>query len=240
MRARLTEHAVRLRPHGHARVLIATAKFAFALFFVMSIAPFARAAPSTYTGEAPVDSQSDEDRVGALKIALANVIVEQTGDSSALSRPDVASAIARAERYALQFRYKQNPTGGDGAGPRLILVAEFDSVAVDEMLQRLGLRAEIRGGGTAPVDATPTEATVWIGGIRSAEEYARVIAYLGKNNFVRSVRPMQARGDGMRVKLSLATDLPHFLDAVAIERTLSVVNAAPPVDGVDATLALGQ
>jgi len=220
--------------------------------FVVTVAPFlialsllgpapsrVLAAPPTYTGEAPVDTQSDDERAEALKIALANVVIQQTGDSGALSRPDVAAAVAKADRYVLQFRYKQNPGAADGSGPRLTLVADFDATAVDEMLQRLGLGAAATAAGTAPLEATPTEATVWIGGIRSADDYAHVIAYLGKSNLVRGAKPMQARGDGMLVRLSLATDLKHFLDAVGMERTLSVINAAPPVDGVDATLALG-
>ena len=42
----------------------------------------------------------------------------------------------------------------------------------------------------------------------------------------------------MLIHLSLATDLARFLDAVGFERTLSVVNASTPVEGVDATLTL--
>lgn len=196
----------------------------------------AHAAPATYTGEALVNSQSDEERADALKTALANVVIEQSGDAGALARSDVAAAVAKADRYVLQFRYKPNPGAADGAGPRWILQAEFDSAAVDEMLQRLGFGTATAG--TAPIEATPTEATVWIGGIRSAEDYARVVAYLGKSNLIRSVQPTQARGDGMLVRLSLATDLKRFLDTVGMERTLSVVSGSPPVDGVDATLAL--
>jgi hypothetical protein len=194
----------------------------------------ARAAPATYTGEAPVNSQSDDERVDALKTALASVVIRETGDPGVLSRSDVAAAVAKADRYVLQFRYRKST---DGAGAPLVLVAEFDSAAVDQMLQKLGL-GEFASGTAAPVDATPTEATVWIGGIRSAEDYARVVGYLGKSALVRGVRPQQARGDGMLVKLSLGTDLAHFLDAVGMERTLAVVSAQPPVDGVDATLAL--
>ncbi len=207
--------------------------FAFALSV---LAPAGHAAPSTYTGEAPVNSQSDPERIEALKTALANVVIQQTGDPGVLARGDVASAVAKAERYVLQYRYRPNNAAADDTAPRLILVAEFDSTAVDAMLQRLGL-AEAAPG-TAPADAMPSEATVWIGGIHSAEDYARVVAYLGKSNFVRSAQPTEARGDGMLVRLSLATDLARFLDAVGMERTLSVVNASPPVDGVDATLAL--
>ena len=202
---------------------------------VLVLAPAAlRAAPATYTGEAPVNSQSDDERVDALKTALASVVIQQTGDPGVLSRSDVASAVGKADRYVLQYRYRKS---ADGAGAPLVLVAEFDSTAVDQMLQRLGL-GEFAPGTAAAIEATPTDATVWIGGIRSAQDYARVVGYLGKSPLVRGVRPQQARGDGMLVKLSLGTDLAHFLDAVGIERTLSVVSASPPVDGVDATLAL--
>ena len=172
-----------------------------------------------------------------MKTALANVVIQATGDAGVLARSDVAGAVAKAERYVLQYRYRQNAASADGSGPRLVLVAEFDSGAVDDMLRRLGL-GNAAGSDAAAIDATPTEATVWIAGIRSADEYARVIGYLGKSNFVRAAQPVQARGDGLLVKLSLATDLKHFLDAVGMERVLGVVSAAPPVDGVDATLAL--
>jgi hypothetical protein len=237
VRARLPEADVRPLSLGRCRLVVVSALAAFACALVGAVAlpDVVRAGPATYTGEAPVNTQSDEERAEALKTALANVVIDQTGDSGVLARSDVAAAVAKAERYALQYRYKRG--AADGAGPPLILVAEFDSTAVDDMLRRLGLRNEAIG--TAPLDATPSEATVWIGGIRSAEEYARVMAYLGKSNLVRGAQPSEARGDGMLVKLSLATDLRHFLDAVGMERTLSVVNAAPPVDGVDATLALG-
>jgi hypothetical protein len=237
VRARPVETDVRSLSYGQSvRAVLEAAAFAFAILLVALAGDTVRASPPTYTGEAPVNSQSDDERGEALKTALANVVIEQTGDSGALARSDVASAVSKADRYVLQFRYKSNPNAADGAGPRWILVAEFDSTAVDEMLQRLGFGS---AAGTAPVDATPSEATVWIGGIRSAEDYARVIAYLGKNNLVRNAQPVQARGEGMLVKLSLATDLKHFLDAIGLERTLSVVNGSPPIDGVDATLALG-
>jgi len=195
------------------------------------------AAPPTYTGEAPVDSQSDDDRVEALKIALANVIIDQTGDAGVLSRSDVAAQLARADRYMLQFKYRQNPGAADTGAPKLTLTVEFDAAAVDKMLQALGLASA--GVAGAPIDATPADVTVWIGGIRSADDYVRVIGYLAKSNLVKSTQPRQARGDGMLVRLSLATDLKHFLDAVSMERQLSVVNGSPPVDGIDATLALG-
>ncbi len=233
MRARSPETAVRRLPRRGLQAFVVLLALAFALF---ASAPL-RAAPPTYTAEAPVDSQSDDDRLEALKIALANVIIDQTGDAGVLSRSDVAAQLAKADKYVLQFKYRQNPGAADTGAPKLTLMAEFDAAAVDRMLQGLGLQSAGIAG--VPIDATPTEATVWIGGIRSADDYARVIGYLAKSNLVKSTQPKQARGDGMLVRLALATDLKHFLDAVTTERQLSVVNGSPPVDGIDATLALG-
>lgn len=200
------------------------------------LAPLAAvAAPDTYMGTAPVNSQSDEERSAALKTALANVVIEQTGDSGILARADVARAIGQADRYVLQYTYRRNPVGGDAAP--LTLVAQFDSTAVDAMLGTLGLGAH---AGVSVAPQTPSEATVSIGGIRNATDYAQVIAYLGHNNFVREVQLTEAHRDSVRVKLSLDTDLPHFLDAVGMERTLVVVDAPPDSAPADAALALAH
>jgi hypothetical protein len=191
----------------------------------------ALAAPASYTGEAPVNSQSDDERSGALKTALANVVVAQTGDGGVLARSDVAKAVEQAERYVLQYQYRR----GDDSGAKYLLVAQFDSTAVNQMLQRLGLGP---AGAEAEVAAeAPSEATVWIGGVNNANDYARLIGYLARNNFVRNAQPMEARGDGVLVRLSLVSGLPRFLEVVAMERTLGVV-AGAKVEGVDATLAL--
>jgi hypothetical protein len=235
---------VRVRPTEIAAGHLRRCRDGFvAVFFALMIAfaalapSPANAGPATYTGQAPVNSQSDDERVEALKTALANVVIEQTGDAGVLARSDVAAAVAKADRYVLEYRYKPNPSDPDSTGPRWTLVAEFDSAAVDDMLQRLGLGSP-SAGGTAAAEAAPSEATVWIGGIRSAGDYVRVMAYLARNNFVRTTEPLRARGDGMEVRLSLTTDLAHFLDVLGMERTLGVVSGAPPVEGIDATLAL--
>ena len=202
------------------------------LGWILALAPLAGlAAPTTYSGSAPVNSQSDEERVGALKTALANVVIEQAGDSSVIARPDVAKAIEKAERYLLQYSYRRNP-GGDAP---MTLVVQFDATAVDQMLQRLGL------GSLADVPLapeTPTEATLWIGDIRNADDYAHVIAYLGKSIFVKAAQPMQATADGILVRVSLSTDLAHFLDAVGMERTLAASTSR--ADGADAALVLAH
>jgi len=202
------------------------------LGWILALAPLAGlAAPTTYSGSAPVNTQSDDERAGALKTALANVVIEQSGDSSVIARPDVAKAIEKAERYLLQYSYRRN-TGGDAP---MSLVVQFDAAAVDQMLQRLGL-GPLANVPLAP--ETPTEATLWIGDIRNADDYAHVIGYLGKSNFVKAAQPMQATADGILVRVSLSTDLAHFLDAVGMERTLAA--STTRADGADAALVLAH
>jgi hypothetical protein len=190
----------------------------------------AAAAPSTYVGRAPVNSQSDEERGSALRTALANVVIEQAGDSGVLADPDVARSVGQAERYVLQYSYERNH-GDDGAP--LVLVAHFDATAIDGMLQRLGLGAY---AGLPQVPEVPTEATAWVTDVRNADDYARVLSYFSRNNFVRGVQPVQARGDALLLKLSLSTDLAHFVEILALERAL-VVDPAP-IDGADTVLTL--
>jgi hypothetical protein len=202
------------------------------LGWVLALAPLAGlAAPATYSGSAPVNSQSDDERAGALKTALAHVVMEQTGDSSVVARPDVAKAIEKAERYMLQYSYRRN---SDGDAP-MTLIAQFDAAAVDQMMQRLGL-GPLANVPLAP--ETPTEATLWIGDIRNADDYAHVIGYLGKNNFVKAAQPMHVTADGILVRVSLSTDLAHFLDAVGMERTLA--SSTTRADGADAALGLAH
>lgn len=203
----------------------------FLLAFATAFAQPAHAAPTTYVGSAPVNSQDDAERAAALKTALANVVIEQTGDAGILARGDVAKAVAQADRYVLQYSYRG---GSDGA---LTLVAQFDSAAVDAMLARLGLRDAAQPAAAAD---TTTEASVWIGGVRNADDWLRVAGYLARNNFVRSSRPLEARGDAVLMRLTLASDLPHFLDAIAAERTLTVESRDSVSGDADARLVLTQ
>lgn len=197
------------------------------------------AAPSTYSGEAPVTSQSEGERGEALKTALANVVMRLSGDAGALARGDVARAVGEAGRYVLQYQYRRDVATDAAGAPqvRLTLVAEFDAVAVDRMLARLGLAGE---GGGAAIDAPgePVRLRLWISGIHSARDYARTLGYLTRHSLVREARSSEARGDGLLVDVSSVATTPRLLEALGSEGTLSVTSAAPPVEGIDATLAL--
>ena len=125
------------------------------------MAATAIAAPSTYTGEAPVANQSEGARAGALKTALAEVVIRLSGDPGILARSEVAKAVAGAEKLVLQYRYRR------------------DNV-------------------TDEVSGTPTS------------------------------------------KLVLAGDFNRWLDLVVADNVLQVNSASPPVQGIDATLALSR
>ena len=195
-----------------------------------------------YTGQVAVASQSDAERAEALKSALGEVVVRVSGDKGVLARPEVAKAIADAERYVQQFSYQQDiVTEAGQTQVRLTLVAHFDRDAVDRLLRNPGSTKESPPppeGQAAVVDATPGSYRVWIAGVRSPQDYARLIGALSGNEFVREVQVELARGDGVQVRLTSATSLSRLLDNLSAGAVIRVANAKPPVDGLDALLDL--
>ena len=193
-----------------------------------------------YTGQVPVNSQADTDRAEALKSALAQVLVKLAGgDNAVLARPDVAKAVADAAHYVQQYQYSRDVVS-DAGRPlvHLTLIAQFDRNAVDKLLADQGLAAA--GGAQAAqaaADVQPQSFTLWVGGLHSAQDYARAVGALSRNDLVRSVQAEQARGDGVEVRVEVTGPLQRLLDSLG-SGPLRVVNAKPPVDGVDALLGL--
>ena len=83
-----------------------------------------------------------------------------------------------------------------------------------------------------------TQAKIWVSGLSSAQSYARLFETLGGNELVREFQPEQARGDGVLLRVTLNLALDRWLAYLPPDGVLRVVNASPPVDGVEATLAL--
>ncbi len=212
----------------------------FVLAALLGLTPFAGAA-GLYTGQASVNSQSDADRAEALKSALGQVVVKLTGDEAVLSRPEVAKAVANAPQYVQQYQYTRDVTTENGQPQtHLVLVAQFDRDAVDKMLADLGVGHA--GGGDAAqaaADVQPQSYRVWVSGVHSAQDYAQVVGTLARNDLVHNVQAEQARGDGIELRLDTAGPLSRVLDALS-SGPLRVLNAKPPVDGVDALLGLQQ
>jgi hypothetical protein len=196
-----------------------------------------------YAGQAPVASQSDADRAEALKNALAQVVIRVSGDPGAIAKPEIAKAVAGAERYVQQFQYQQDVATDSTGQPqtRLILVAQFDRDAVDKLLRDFALMKdagprEQAADASAVADATPGTYHVWIAGVHSGKDYARMIGALSGNEYVRDVQVEVARGDGVQLRLATAASLPRVLNS--LNAVMRVTNARPPVDGIDALLDL--
>jgi len=222
----------------HRRRLLAARLILGCVFGNLMFTDFVAAAPSTYSGEASVNSQSDGERAEALKTALADVVIRLSGDSTALARTDVARAIAVASKSVLQYQYRRDlVTDAAAAAPqlRLTLVAQFDTVAVDRLLANLGL---VGDGSSSAVDTTPSEHRLWISGVHSAVDYARALGYLARHPLVRDAQTTEARADGMLIKVTVIGGFERLLDLIGSEGTLRVNSANPPVEGIDATLAL--
>jgi len=212
------------------------------LLCLLLLAPLALA-DGLYTGQVPIASQSEADTATALAAALGQVLVKLTGDNAVLNRPGVAKAVAQPNRYVQQYRYAQDVVADSGQ-MRLSLIAQFDRAAVDKLLADLGLA---RGAGSADTTAAPAAVAdtspqtfrVWISGVNSATDYARAVGTLTRSDSVRSVQVEQARNDGMQLRLEINGPLQHLLDSLG-NGPLRVLNAAPPVEGVDALLGVSQ
>lgn len=212
-----------------------------AILAVLCFAPMAHAA-GTYAGTAPVDSQSDADRATALRAAFSQVIGKLAGNPAVLTRPDVARSLGRADRYMQSYGYEN---GGDP--PHLQLVVQFDRTGVDALLHDLNLDTtepaaapatapDAANAASAPPAAAPGGFRLWITGLRSAEDYARLIGSLTGNDQVRVLHVEQAHGNTVQVRIDARGPLQALLDALAATRLAHMSNAHPPVAGVDALL----
>lgn len=216
------------------------------LLVLTLLVPVAAAhAEGLYTGQVPVNTQSDAERAEALKSALAQVVVKLTGgDNAVLAKPAVAQAVANAANYVQQYQYAQDvATTADGKPQvRLSLVAQFDRTAVDKLVADLGLNQTAGAvpnaqAAQAVADTQAQSFRIWIGGLHSALDYARAVGTLSRNELVRGVKAEQARGDGVELRLDITGPLQRLLDSLA-GSSLQVDNAKPPVDGIDALLSL--
>jgi len=168
------------------------------------------AAPARYTGEAPVASQTDDDFNAALGVALAQTIVQLTGDNTALSRPNIAKAITEASKYVLQYQYRPNTTPTDGAVEPFILQAQFDGPSIDQLLRQSNVSTS---QGDAPSNAA-AQINVWVRGLHSAQDYGRVMNYFTGLSIIHNPQVITAQPDGVMLKMEISMDEHSFLDVI--------------------------
>lgn len=199
-------------------------------------------AADLYSAQVAVTSQSDAERAGALKAALAQVVAGLAGgDSAVLARPEVAKAISDAVKYVQQYEYSSDVVTDNGQPKvQLSLIARFDRNAVDKLLADLGLAhgsvGQVQAERTA-ADVKPQIYRVWISGLNSAMDYTSAVGALSRNNLVHGVLAEQARGDGVELQIEVFGPLQRLLDSLP-GSGLRVLNANPPLEGVDALLGI--
>ncbi|HRQ65727.1 MAG TPA: DUF2066 domain-containing protein [Xanthomonadaceae bacterium] len=93
-------------------------------------------------GEVPVADQSAEARQVALREALLQVLVRNSGGGRIAEDPLIRRSLADAPRLLLQHQYRQEVVSEPGSPPRLqlYLVARFDGDGVDRLLDQAGIR----------------------------------------------------------------------------------------------------
>lgn len=94
-----------------------------------------------YVSEVEVASQSPEDRNGAIRLALTDIMVKVTGRRDIRDEVVVQEIIKNGPRYVRQYSYREEPLVGDkeGALPQRKLRVKFDSYALNEALKVEGI-----------------------------------------------------------------------------------------------------
>ncbi|UPH44529.1 DUF2066 domain-containing protein [Methylophaga pinxianii] len=142
----------------------------FSLIFVFA-ASIASAAEVTdlYQAQAPVESQSEQERHRLAPKLLQQVVIKVVGDRRAVEQADISALITDAERYIDKFYYQQVPYGDDKTmGNQLVLTLDFNANGVNTALQRIGL----------PVwDKVRPESLIWM-----AVEYAGKQQLIGEGD----------------------------------------------------------
>lgn len=98
-------------------------------------------AQGAYEAEVPVRNQTDAERRKGLAAALAQVLVNATGDRSALARGGVREELANADSYVESYDYRQDEGVGAAGAPsyQTKLVVRFKQDAVNDLIDLLGL-----------------------------------------------------------------------------------------------------
>lgn len=195
------------------------------------------ASDPAYSADVPVNSQSDDDRIIGLRLALGQVLARLSGDASAVNRGDVAKALAQAPNYVQQYQYvRATDTSNNVAPAPLLLNAQFDPIAVDELMRKLHLGAhESETSGVIP-DHTGS-VRVWISGLHSVADYARAMAALAGSENVITATPQRTHDDGILVVLKLRNGVQRLLENLAAAQILNPLpETKTPIDGVDLQL----
>jgi len=140
-----------------------------------------------YEARVPVADQSIPARDRALQEALAQVVNRVSGDGAAAK---AANLIARAPQLVQRYGYDVDPLSR-----QLELVASFDARSIESQLRASGVA--VWGVNAAPVE----DVRLSVNGIKSAQDYARVIARIRSLPGVRNLQVVSASSDQLDLRL---------------------------------------
>jgi len=109
----------------------------------------------------------------------------------------------------------------------IVLVAAAEGLA-DRLAQRHAVSAQDRVVG---------DYQVWVGNLRSADDYGTVIKYLDGLSVVRSLSPIGAEGDRVLLKVTLEVSLNRLRRVFELGKVLAFDDSAP-VEGAQASFLL--
>ncbi|MCI2284095.1 DUF2066 domain-containing protein [Colwellia sp. MSW7] len=121
-------------------------KFTFLLFvivaFLTSIAIKAVEVKDLYQASIAIDSQSSKDRAGALKKALAAVLLKVGGEKNVLDNDVIKNALGNYNSYLSQYRYQQKSlqiVDEKGSNKLLFLLVSFNQEKINTLFQEANL-----------------------------------------------------------------------------------------------------
>jgi hypothetical protein len=97
------------------------------------------------------------------------------------------------------------------------------AAALDGAADRLARRYAVEPQGSA-IGAVAW----WVEGVRSAEDYATVVGYFGKLEFVRDLRVLRAEGERLQLHLELAVGERRLRQLLAMDGRLELLDLATP------------
>jgi len=110
------------------------------LGLVVASQVFAASVDGLYEVRIPVATQAEAEREGAVKQAMATVLVRVTGNRQIETVPAGAKIVGLAGRFLRQYRYESMPVGKTVEGvsplPTQLLYAQFDEAALNEAIWR--------------------------------------------------------------------------------------------------------
>lgn len=148
--------------------------------------PAAAVPENPYEAVVPVEDESNASRDKALRLALIEVLKRVVGRSDAAT----SSVLARATSLVQQYTFQR-----DEATSALSFRAVFDQSSVDDALKAEGL--PIFGVDSGVVEAW----IVQVRGLRTADDYARVLEHFGRIRGVRKVEVAEVSEQGVRLRM---------------------------------------